>query len=245
MRMRSIIMLGLAAILGLGAVTLARGWIAGKISDREAVQVVEPARPQIALTKVVVARTALRFGNRITEQHVKEVEWPASAVPPGAFTSLEEFLTEEERVVLQAMQENEPVLAGKVTGGGERASLSAIIEPGMRAVTIRVNDVLGVAGFVLPGDRVDILGITVFTKIDPLTGEERPDLLAGLVAQDVGDRVLDPVGTEDGVAGLEFGCGRAASTSHHVERSVGEGGGPGVWQWLPWFQRTARPSFVS
>ena len=157
MRMRSILMLGLAAILGIGAVTLARGWIAGQISDNQAVQVVQPVRPQIEITKVVVARTALRFGNRVTEQHVKEVEWPASAVPPGAFGSIEEFLTDEDRVVLQAMEENEPILAGKVTGGGERASLSAIIEPGMRAVTIRVNDVLGVAGFVLPGDRVDIM----------------------------------------------------------------------------------------
>ena len=61
------------------------------------------------------------------------------------------------RVVLGAIEPNEPVLSSKVTGAGQRATLSAIIGDGMKAVTIRVNDVDGVAGFVLPGDRVDIL----------------------------------------------------------------------------------------
>ena len=158
MRARAFIMLGVAAVMGVAAVFLARGWIETQMAARQPVAVAAPAAPALEVTTVVVARSPLRFGNRIGSQHVKEVDWPASAVPPGAFTSIEEFLGEEgERVVLQAMEENEPVLASKVTGGGERASLSAIIEPGMRAVTIRVNDVLGVAGFVLPGDRVDIM----------------------------------------------------------------------------------------
>ncbi len=157
MRARAFIMLGVAAVMGVAAVFLARGWIETQMAARQPAEVAAPA-PALDVTKVVVARSPLRFGNRSASQHVKEVDWPASAVPPGAFTSIEEFLGEEgERVVLQAMEENEPVLASKVTGGGERASLSAIIEPGMRAVTIRVNDVLGVAGFVLPGDRVDIM----------------------------------------------------------------------------------------
>lgn len=191
MRMRSIIMLGLAAILGIGAVTLARGWIAGQISEKQVVQVVQPVRPQIEITMVVVARTALRFGNRVTEQHIKEVEWPASAVPPGAFGSIEEFLTDEDRVVLQAMEENEPILAGKVTGGGERASLSAIIEPGMRAVTIRVNDVLGVAGFVLPGDRVDIM-LTREVDDSPITDVLLQSVKVLGIDQDANERRNEP-----------------------------------------------------
>src|SRR5262249_23141268 len=60
------------------------------------------------------------------------------------------------RVVLTAIEANEPVLASKITGPGQRATLSATMQDGMRAVTIRVNDVEGVAGFVLPGDHVDI-----------------------------------------------------------------------------------------
>jgi len=76
----------------------------------------------------------------------------------------------DRRVVLSAIEENEPVLGWKITGPGQRASLSALIGDDMKAVTIRVNDVLGVAGFVLPGERVDIL----------LTRTE---------AQEVGDKV--------------------------------------------------------
>jgi pilus assembly protein CpaB len=59
-------------------------------------------------------------------------------------------------MVLTAIEANEPVLSSKITGPGQRATLSAVIADGMRAVTIRVNDVDGVAGFVLPGDRVDV-----------------------------------------------------------------------------------------
>jgi pilus assembly protein CpaB len=61
------------------------------------------------------------------------------------------------RVVLTAIEPNEPVLASKITGSGQRATLSAMLDQGMKAVTVRVNDVDGVAGFVLPGDRVDIV----------------------------------------------------------------------------------------
>jgi pilus assembly protein CpaB len=61
------------------------------------------------------------------------------------------------RVVLAAIEANEPVLALKITGAGQRATLSALVKPGMKAVTIRVNDVEGVGGFVLPGDHVDIV----------------------------------------------------------------------------------------
>ncbi len=59
-------------------------------------------------------------------------------------------------MVLTAIAENEPILASKITGPGQRATLSAVLTPGKKAVTVRVNDIEGVAGFVLPGDRVDI-----------------------------------------------------------------------------------------
>jgi len=61
------------------------------------------------------------------------------------------------RVVLTAIEANEPILAAKITGPGQRATLSALLHEGMKAVTVRVNDVEGVAGFVLPGDRVDVM----------------------------------------------------------------------------------------
>src|SRR5690606_23557009 len=73
------------------------------------------------------------------------------------FSSIKELLAGGNRVVLAPIEPNEPVLAAKLTGPGQRATLSALLQPGMKAVTVRVNDVEGVAGFILPGDRVDVL----------------------------------------------------------------------------------------
>ena len=78
------------------------------------------------------------------------------ALPNGAFSKISDLTSSGKRIALTAMEPNEPVLATKITGTGQRATLSAMLRDGMKAVTIRVNDVEGVAGFVLPGDRVDV-----------------------------------------------------------------------------------------
>jgi pilus assembly protein CpaB len=85
------------------------------------------------------------------------VPWPADAVPAGAFSSIAELMQGGTRLVLSPIEVNEPVLTLKLTGPGERATLSALVQPGKKAVTIRVNDVEGVGGFIMPGDRVDIV----------------------------------------------------------------------------------------
>src|SRR5437763_7400729 len=78
-------------------------------------------------------------------------------MPAGTFPSITAFLTGGKRIVLAAIEPNEPIIGSKVTGSGQRATLSALVRPGMKAVTIRVNDVEGVGGFVLPGDHVDVV----------------------------------------------------------------------------------------
>jgi pilus assembly protein CpaB len=88
---------------------------------------------------------------------LEEVPWPVKSTPAGAFTKISDILHGGRRVVLTAIEPNEPVLSLKITGPGQRATLSALVKPGMKAVTIRVNDVEGVGGFVLPGDRVDVV----------------------------------------------------------------------------------------
>ena len=88
---------------------------------------------------------------------LKEVPWTTDAVPAGAFSKVSDIVGGGRRIVLAAIEPNEPVLALKITGRGERATLSSLVGPGMKAVTIRVNDVEGVAGFVLPGDHVDVV----------------------------------------------------------------------------------------
>lgn len=154
MKRRAIAMLGLAAVLAGASVFLARNWI-----QEQAQPVVVQQQPvETNTTLVVVASQPLGFGNSIRREDLRLVKWPGDAVPEGSFSTIEEVVGEEERrVVLRALEVNEPVLKSKISGFGGKASLAAVLSPEMRAVTIRVNDVAGVAGFVLPGDRVDVL----------------------------------------------------------------------------------------
>lgn len=120
--------------------------------------------PELAMGKVVVAKAKLNFGNELTPDNLKVVAWPADALPEGSFSSVPDlFEGASRRVALRTIEPNEPVTKPKVSGFGGKASLSHVITPGMRAVPVRVNEATGVAGFVLPGDRVDIM----VTRDDP------------------------------------------------------------------------------
>ncbi|MFO1059991.1 MAG: Flp pilus assembly protein CpaB [Dongiaceae bacterium] len=153
MRLRAIIMLVLALVLGVTAAVLVRGWLAVQLAAVRTT--VQPAKIEVA--SIVVAASPLRFGETIDRSRIRVVDWPSAALPAGAFTKVDDLLGPQPRMVLQSIEQNEPILASKITGPGARATLSAIIEPDMRAMTVRVDDVVGVAGFVLPGDRVDVL----------------------------------------------------------------------------------------
>jgi pilus assembly protein CpaB len=140
--------------MGLGAALLAMQWLEQQRGLSEPVATM----PDAKMRTVVVAGQPLRFGSELSSVNLKEVTWPVGAVPSGSFSHLAELTKPgERRVALAAIERDEPVLAWKVTGPGQRATLSAVIEAEKKAVTIRVNDVSGTAGFVLPGDRVDVL----------------------------------------------------------------------------------------
>jgi len=106
---------------------------------------------------IVVAAAPLGFGAELTGDNITEIRWPAANLPEGAFASKKELLKDGRRTVLKPLEKSEPVLRGKITGPGQRASLSSLLGDGRKAVTIRVDDVKGVAGFVLPGDHVDVV----------------------------------------------------------------------------------------
>ena len=92
-------------------------------------------------------------------EDVELVRWPENAIPRGAFTSQEQLFPqglEVTRSVMRTIEDNEVILAGKITGPGEEAGVSARLEPGKRAFTIRVDVTTGVSGFLRPGDRVDV-----------------------------------------------------------------------------------------
>ena len=117
----------------------------------------EANKKTAATQTIVVAKQALRFGTELNASMLQEVPWPSEAVPAGGFAKIDDIMSGGRRVVLAAIETNEPVLALKITGAGQRATLSALVKPGKKAVTIRVNDVEGVGGFVLPGDHVDVV----------------------------------------------------------------------------------------
>jgi pilus assembly protein CpaB len=154
-RASTIVMIGFAVVFGLLAVFIAQVWLNNQANMRA--KNLDANRPQMASQTVVVAKQALRFGTELNASMLQEVPWPSNALPSGAYGKIQDIVSGGRRVVLSAIEANEPVLALKITGPGQRATLSALVKPGMKAVTIRVNDVEGVGGFVLPGDHVDVV----------------------------------------------------------------------------------------
>src|SRR5512145_34316 len=143
---KAVVMLVFSVIIGLGATILAAGWISQQAS--------------VPSTKVVVAAADIQLGSRLSSQMLKTFDWPAGSIPAGATTKAE---TLEDRVVKTSVLRGEPILEAKLAPVGTKGGLSAVIPEGKRAMTVRVNDVIGVAGFALPGNYVDIV---VNTQLD-------------------------------------------------------------------------------
>lgn len=134
------------------------------------------AEPKLHQTTVVVATRPIGFGEVLTPDLLRVQPWPQDAKPQGSFQTIGQ-LTAERRVALGPIAANEPVLTTRISGPGGRATLSGVIRTGMRATTIRVNDVFGVAGFVLPGDFVDVLITRDDGKTNTNPGDKRTDVL--------------------------------------------------------------------
>jgi pilus assembly protein CpaB len=136
---RAFLIIGVALFLALAAVVVAARWM----NEQGA-----------AGTQVVVAAADIPQGGRVTAASLQLTEWPSGALPPGAFTDLKQL---ENRVVRADIRRGEPMLESKLAPPGTTGGLSAVVAAGKRAMTVRVNDVVGVAGFALPGNYVDIL----------------------------------------------------------------------------------------
>ncbi len=149
-RRQSIIVLAIAVFFGLIAVYLVNVYLG--TAERQVQQQAVPT------TRIAVAAGSLEFGTRLTPQNVRFVDWPIDSVPQGSFRALAELMPGgSSHVVLRPMVAGEPILRSRLSGEGGRATLSAVLAPNMRAAAIRISDVQGVAGFALPGDRVDVL----------------------------------------------------------------------------------------
>jgi pilus assembly protein CpaB len=124
---------------------------------------------------VVVAASDLELGSAIEADDLRVVEWPASSVPQGAFERPDEVVG---RGLVMPVIQNEPILPMKLAGKDAGTGLPVVIPQGMRAVSVRVNEVIGVAGYVLPGTRVDVVATAAAT-------DNRADMTSKVVLTNV------------------------------------------------------------
>ncbi|MDT3670303.1 MAG: Flp pilus assembly protein CpaB [Aromatoleum sp.] len=129
-----------AMLAGLAAVVLGVRWLQAKSASGG--------------NGIAVAAVELQLGSRIAPEAIRLVEWPSGSIPNGAFTDLAKL---DGRVAITGIQPGEPILESRLAPEGTKGGLSAVVPEGKRAITVRVNDVIGVAGFTLPGNYVDIM----------------------------------------------------------------------------------------
>jgi pilus assembly protein CpaB len=163
-QMKAIVLLVLALLCGLAAALYTAGWLTQK--------------GHVAANKVQVAAVDIELGSRIGPQMLTAVDWPAGAMPPGTFANAADL---QDRVAKTGILRGEPILDGKLAPVGTLGGLSAVIADGKRAMTVRVNDVVGVAGFALPGNYVDVV---VNTQRDK-TGKEEDRQISKTVLEHV------------------------------------------------------------
>jgi pilus assembly protein CpaB len=142
-RKRGLMLITFSLVLGLGAAVLARGWV----EDQNAKEKADTAT-------VIAAAIGIPFGTKVEDRHLKIIDMPKDSAPPGSFTSIEEVVG---KVTTQEIVSGEILMSVRFVDQGEGSTLAALVDKNMRAVTVRVDDVIGVGGFLLPGNRVDVV----------------------------------------------------------------------------------------
>ncbi len=151
MNKRFIVMLSIALMLSLLAAWVANSWIQGR------------AVPDNA-GSVVVAAIEIPFGVKLEESQIKVISWPGNSLPQGAYSSKEQVVN---KVAMNKFYPDEVITEKRISEYLGGSTLSALITKEYRAISVRVDDVVGVAGFILPGNKIDILA----TKMDRITNK--------------------------------------------------------------------------
>jgi pilus assembly protein CpaB len=154
-----------AVIAGLGAVIIGARWLSQQATS--------------SANKLVVAGSDIDLGSRLTPAMLKAVEWPSGSMPKGAFANPADL---DSRVLRTSVLSGEPVLESKLAPMGSKGGLSAVVAEGKRAMTVRVNDVVGVAGFALPGNYVDII---VNTQEEGAKGMNKDQTISKIVLEHI------------------------------------------------------------
>jgi pilus assembly protein CpaB len=166
---KSLLMIVVSLLFGLVAVVVAGKWVTDQA--------------RMDSTAVLVASRDIDVGTRLSEDMLMPTEWPSASKPIGSF---QDPVMLAGRVLKSHLVQGEPVLESKLAPEGTSGGLSGVIAEGKRAITVRVNDVIGVAGFALPGNKVDILVNAEDEKRKPFARIVLEQILVLAVAQDVG-----------------------------------------------------------
>lgn len=137
--LRAVLMLLIALVAAAGAVVMASKWLQAR---------------SMQTTKIAVAQQEISMGQKLNPGMLKLIDWPKGSIPAGTFSDLAKL---EGRVIKSTTQNGELILETKLAPEGTKGGLSAVIAEGKRAITVKVNEVVGVAGFALPGNYVDII----------------------------------------------------------------------------------------
>ncbi|MGH6651592.1 MAG: Flp pilus assembly protein CpaB [Sphingopyxis sp.] len=186
---RNQIIIAVAVLLGLLVVFLVNAYFSGLEQKSQ-----NTAKANNLVTLVVAAQP-LGFGTPITAENTRLVNWPANSVPAGAFRTTAGLINAArgQRVALRPIEAGEPILASKVSGDNGRATIATLLADGMRAASIRIDDVSGVGGFVIPGDVVDVL----LTRQTPGEGADRNDQITDVVLEGVRVIGIDQLADEN------------------------------------------------
>ena len=143
---RGLILIFLSLIMAVGAAVVANNWVSGQLVSQET------AEPNTQL--VVTAALSIPFATKVEGRHLKLTEIPEGVLPAGAFTAVEDV---EGKVSTTSIGRGEILVAERFAAHTRGSTLAALVAPNMRAVTVRVDDVIGVGGFLLPGNTVDVV----------------------------------------------------------------------------------------
>ncbi|NMG43070.1 Flp pilus assembly protein CpaB [Aromatoleum toluvorans] len=155
MKTKGLVFLFIAVLAGLAAVVLGTRWLQTMAKPGD--------------NRLAVAAVELQLGGRITPDAIRMVEWPSGSVPTGAFKDAASL---DGRIAVASILPGEPILESRLAPVGTKGGLSSVVPEGKRAITVRVNDVIGVAGFALPGNYVDIMVNTEKAEASRGTGDD-------------------------------------------------------------------------
>jgi pilus assembly protein CpaB len=172
---RPLMVITISLLVGAAAVLVAAKWVSTQAS--------------VATSKVVVASRDLEVGTRLRPDMVQTVEWPTSAALKDPLTDVAKV---QDRVINTQILRGEPIIATKLAPPGEKGGLSAVLSEGRRAITVKVNEIVGVAGFALPGNYVDVMVNTPDESNRPVSKIVLERILVLAVAQETSTSEAKP-----------------------------------------------------